>query len=1062
MRFCGGCGLPLQGAPSAPAAPDAPGAVHRRHMTVMFCDIVESTPLAEAMDPEDFREVISGYRQACTRAIDRYSGYVAQWTGDGLLAYFGYPRAQEDSPQRAVHAGLGILAELLSLNAQLSEHQGIALRVRIGIHTGVVVAGEMGAGATREPLAIVGQAPHIAARLQTIAAPGTVVISDATRDLVEGYFVIESLGSQQLRGVSRPVGVHRVIAATGAVGRLEVTGERRLTPLVGRDHELARLAQVWQQVRRGRGAVVQLKGEAGIGKSRIVRELLDRLGPQLRNVQIWQCSAHHPGSALHPVIRLLERLFGVDRSDSPAAQLDAVARAVRAAGLDTADAVPLLADLLSIRAEGEDGRPGLAPRDVRTATLRILEAMLVTVPARQPLLVVVEDLHWADPTTVELLGRIVESLPDLPVLCIMTFRPEFEPPWARSRTVQELELARLTSEEVRALAAWATAEPLEAAVIEWVDSAADGVPLFVEETLKMLAQADGSDARAESLTMVPSTLQGLLTERLDRLPALGDVVDVAAVLGREFDRDLLAALLPLGAPDLEPALAALAVQDVLRPVLGETARCEFSHGLLQEAAYDRILRRRRQVLHARVADVLTQSFSAAAEREPEVVARHLVSAAEYDKAVRYWRTAGARALDRAAFLEAAEHFRRGLEALDATGAGAEADLERVDLLTHRAAALQAAHGYAAAGAAETYAKARRLCERTPGHDRLVAVNRGEWSLHLLRAEYGKALELGEEMLALGREGGDPVRLAEGHLYCGLAHMYLGTFEVAREHLREAAHHYDRPTLDQQLHEAQGDREVAAQAYLALILWNLGRVEESRERSDHSLELARAVGGPVTLAQTWGMRSILHLTRGDPAELRHWTEKTRAHSVDTNIGYWRMVAEMISAWQRGRAGKLGPAIVALDDSLREYLRSGSRLSLPHFYVLLADLRLTAGDHRRAMDALKAGEEHIAATGERFSESELFRFTGRALMAGDSPDAGAAGAAYRRAIATAREQNAKLLELRAATHLAVHEGRTGERSDALEQLAALCGWFGAASELPDVVRAHKLVAVASTAS
>ena len=1063
MRFCGACGAPLPGTPADQTAQGASGAVHRRHLTVMFCDMVGSTPLAEMLDPEDFRDVLTGYRQACTAGVQEYGGYVAQWAGDGLLAYFGYPRAQEDGPQRAVHAGLGILAGLGPLNERLSREHGITLRVRIGIHTGLVVAGEMGAGTTREPLAIVGEAPHIASRLQSIAAPASIVISDATRDLVEGYFVLESLGTQTLKGVSRPVEVHRVIRPTGAVARLEVTGGRRLTPLVGRDPELSRLAQAWQQARGGHGAVVHLRGEAGIGKSRIVRELLDRLGPHVGQAQTWQCSAHHRGTALHPVIRFLERLFELDRSQAAVDQLAAVSHAVLEAGLDPVEAVPLLAALLAIAEAPAGDRPPLAPRDVRTATLHVLAALLVADPARQPLLVVVEDLHWADPTTVELLGRIVANLPAMPVLCILTFRPEFAPPWARSPAVTEVALGPLSSENVRALAAWATAEPLAPAVLDWVDQAADGVPLFVEETLKMLEHSGGSGAGSavESLTAVPSTLRGLLTERLDRLPALGDVVDVAAVLGREFDRELLAALWPADAPELGPALTQLAVQDVLRPVEGQPARCEFSHALLQEAAYDRILRRRRQALHGEVAAALTQRFPAVADREPEVVARHLVRAADHARAEGYWRTAGLRALERAAFLEAAEHFRRGLEAVDASGAGAEGDPERIDLLAYRGASLQAAHGYATAGAKEAYVRARQLGTRGLRGDQVVSIDRGEWAFCLLRAEYGEALALGTEMLTLAQRRGDPDRLAEGHLYCGMAHLYLGDFTAARAHLEQAAVHSHPPeTLRQHMHEAQSDREVAALAYLTVALWNLGWAVPSRECSDASLELAGALGGPLTRAQCWGMRAVYHLTRGEPVELRHWVEKTRAHSADLSIAYWRIVAEMLAAWQRGRAGELAPAIAELEQGLDDYLASGSRLSLPHFYILLADLRRAAGRPGSALDALKAGEEHVAATREGFSESELYRFKGRLLMAGDAPDPAAATAAFERAIVAAHGREARLLELRAATQLAVHQRRIGDTVTALQRVAALCEWFGPTSEVADVVRARRLIAVEPT--
>ena len=712
MRFCGGCGAPLQD-PGAVTG-NGPNAAHRRHMTVMFIDIVGSTPLAETLDPEDFREILAGYQQACARASDRFHGYIARYAGDGIVVYFGYPHAREDSAQCAVYAGLAVLDELEELNIGLREVHGISLRVRIGVHTGIVVAGEMGVGETRERMAIVGETPHIAARLESIAAPQTVLISDDTRDLVEGYFVTESLGGQRLKGVSRPIEVHRVVRATGAVGRLEVVGERRLTPLVGRDHELARLAQAWQQVKRGHGAIVHLTGEAGIGKSRIVRELLDRLNPQIGQAQIWRCSPHHRDTTLYPVIRYLEHLLGVDPVMPAPERVRAVADAVDSAGLTAPEAVPILADLLAIPGASDERRPGPHPprrphRDAphpRGAPHRRSRPPPAAPGGRGPALGRSDHRRAPAPR-----GRRARPLP---VLCVLTFRPEFAPPWTQSSPVLELELGPLTSENVRALAAWASVEPLDPAVLEWVDSAADGVPLFVEETLKMLEHSDqvGPATASETLTLVPSTLQGLLTERLDRLPALGAVVDVAAVLGREFDRDLLVALWPPDGPELEPAMSQLAVQDVLRPVAGERARCEFSHALLQEAAYERILRRRRQALHGRVAGVLTERFSPFVEREPEIVARHWDSAAEPEKAVAYWHTAGMRALERAAFLEAAEHFRRGLEALDAAGADEAGDLERVDLLTYLAASLQAAHGYAADGVEQAYAAARRVCERT--------------------------------------------------------------------------------------------------------------------------------------------------------------------------------------------------------------------------------------------------------------------------------------------------------------------------------------------------------------
>jgi tetratricopeptide (TPR) repeat protein len=915
----------------------------------------------------------------------------------------------------------------------------------------------MGAGEARSQHDIVGETPHISARLQSAAEPGSVVISGDTHELIEGYFETEPLGEMALKGVSRPIDVHRAVRPTGAVGRLEVAGARRMTPVMGRDRELEMLTEAWRQAASGQGAIVHVTGEAGIGKSRLVHALREGEGRHAAAEHVWQCSAHHETTSLYPVIQFLDRLLGLERADTDAQHLEVLEQAVIDSGLDPAEAVPLLAELLSIRSGNGASGAELSPRDARTATLRVLESLLVTHPGRHPLLLVVEDLHWADPTTVELLGRIVASLPGLPVLCVLTFRPEFEPPWTQRRAVLEIELGPLTSTEVRAMATAASGSTLDSAALEWLDSAADGVPLFVEEMLKMLERGAGSDTvgQAPATTMVPPTLDGLLTERLDRLPDLADVIDVAAIIGREFDRSLLGAVASRNG-DLEPALAQLAAQDVLRPVVGLPQRCEFTHALLQEAAYKRILRHRRRALHGQVADTLVRSFPDVAQREPEVVAYHWSSADEPARALHFWYAAGTRALERAAYLEAAEHFRRGSEALDATDPHPGDDLERVEFLTHLAASLQAGHGYAAAGVDDAYAMARTACERTRNDDRLVAVIRGQWMFQLLGGRYGTALELADEMLALGGRDDHPARLAEGHLYLGLVHMYLGNFDLSREHLDDAFARYRQPDRSDHIYEAQGDTGVGALAYVALVLWNLGHAEVSRERSDLSLERAERVGGPVTRAQAWGMRSFLHLSRSELPEFGIWVERTRAHSIDHDIGYWRAVSSLLAGWLRGRAGDLALGTARVEQSLDAYLRSGSRLGLPHLYVLLADLRLAADDRPGALDVLSAGEEYMEETGERFSASELFRFKGRALMAGDSPDPQGATVAYEAGVRAAREQNAKLLELRAATRLAEHQRAIGEPCSAIDRVVALCDWFGSASELADVVRARNLVA------
>ena len=1045
MRFCGGCGRRLEAVATAAHAGSREGP-QRRHMTVMFCDLVDSTPLAALLDPEDFREVLTDYRQMGSRAIERFGGYTAVYAGDGMTVYFGYPRAHEDDARRCVHAGLAILDELAALNARLEDLYDVSIQVRIGVHSGVVIAEELGGGAgqTRSQLDVSGEMPHIASRLESIAPPGSIVISDATRDLVDGYFETEPLGEQLLKGVSRPIGVHRVLRPTGAVGRLEVARARRLTPVVGRGAELERLTDTWQQVARGQGAVAEVSGEAGIGKSRLVYELIEMLG-QVATVQTWQCSPHHQSTALYPVITFLERQPGLSRTNSDEQRLEALRGYVIDAGLEPTETLPLLADLLSIRCSDDRGSGPLTPRDARTALLHSLEGLLVTDPARHPLLLVVEDLHWADPTTAELLTRIKRRLRHVPVLCVATFRSGFEPPWAEPAL--EIELERLTSAEVRAMAAAASDGPLDPAALAWVEAAADGVPLFVEEMLKL-----GPTPEA---TVVPPTLEGLLTEHLDRLPDLTDVIDTAAILGREFDQSLLAALEPLDGGDVEPALVRLTAKEVLRPVIGAPGRYEFTHGLLHEAAYARILRRRRRALHDRAANTLIRSFPELAAREPELVAHHWSAADEPEQALLFWHAAGTRAIERAAYLEAAAHFRRGLEALEEAGGHPADGLEHVDFLTHIAASLQAGRGYAAAGVGESYARARKACERLKNDDRLVAVIRGQWMFHLLRGEYATALDLADEMLALGERDGRGKALAEGHLHRGLAHMYLGHFGLAREHLEESFAHYQPPDQSDHIYEAQGDTGVGALAYGALVLWNLGETDRSRERSELSLERAERVGGPVTRAQAWLMRSLLHLSRGEGPQLAEWVDRTRAHSVDHDLGYWRTVSSLLSAWLQGRAGELELGTSRLEQCLDAYVASGSRLGLPHFHILFADLRRAAGDTRGALDLLRAGEECIEATGERFSESELFRYKARLLATGDAADQDAATAAFERAVGAAHEQDAKLLELQALTRLADHQRKIGEPCTALVRIAELCDWFGPGSQLHDIARARRLL-------
>jgi len=552
---------------------------------------------------------------------------------------------------------------------------------------------------------------------------------------------------------------------------------------------------------------------------------------------------------------------------------------------------------------------------------------------------------------------------------------------------------------------------------------------------------------------VPSTLRSLLTERLDRLPHLRGVIDAASVVGRGVSQELLGGLAVLDGVDLGAALVALVAEDILR-LAGSDATYEFGHALLQEAAYDSILRVRRQELHRQVARVLIGRFPPRVEREPEVVAHHLLAGGDPGSSVFYWRAAGRRALERAAFVEAAGHFDHGARALDEDLVLRDDDTQRAELLSHLAASLQAGRGYAAPGVDEAYGRARAASVRAGRDDRLISVIRGQWMFHLLRAEYEEASELAEEMMSFGDRTGRREDLAEGNLFRGLVCMYRGELTSARRDFEQAMDCYRPPEHFDLVYEAQGDTGVGALAYLAPVLANLGFVDEAFRRSDESLALAERVGGPVTRAQAWGMRALLHLGHQDPA-LAEWAARTRAHSADRNIPYWRNLSELLVGWLRGRTGELDIGIARVEAGLGRYIESGSRLGLPLFRTLLADLLQIRGDHQRALAELAQAEAFIEETGERWSLAALLLAMGRTLMAGERPDAARAEEAFVRALGAARSQQAKLLELRAVTHLTLHQLAMGQPCTEIDALTELCDWFPSASTLPDLSTGRDLL-------
>ena len=649
----------------------ASGAEHR-HLTVLSCDLVDSTALVTNLDPETLREVVRACHDACAAVVRRFDGSVAQRLGESWLVYFGYPQAHEDDAQRAVHAGLALVQAMAQVRARF-QHLGVtgldaALQIRVGIDTGLVVVGELGEGADDTPLAL-GTPPHLAARLQGLAAPQTVVFSAATYRLVQGWFACQALGTQLLQGFAQPVTIYRVLGDSGVQSRLEVASARGLTPLVGREREVGLLLERWAQVKDGQGQVVVLSGEAGIGKSRLVQAVKEHIAgePHVH----WECrgSSYHQHSAMYPVIDLLQRVLQVQRDDTPLEKLHKLEEALAAYGVSLPKVVPLLASLLSVLLRDNN----LSPEEHKQQTIEALVTLLLTLAARQPVLIIVEDLHWVDPSTLELLSLLIDQVPAARVGVLFTCRPEFCPPWRLHEHLTLLTLGRLSSAQVEQMVEYlAQGKTLPAAVREQIVTKTDGVPLFVEELTTMVLESAWFAEPGDQATVtgssppldIPTTLYDSLIARLDRLGVAKEVAQLGTVLGRTFSYELLQAVAPFDATTLQKALAQLVKAGLLlQRGLPPQVTYIFKHALIQQAAYQALLHSTRRQHHQRIAQVLAARFPEIVEMHPELLAQHYTEAGWYVEALPYWQQAGQRACERSAYEEAVVHFTTALEGL---------------------------------------------------------------------------------------------------------------------------------------------------------------------------------------------------------------------------------------------------------------------------------------------------------------------------------------------------------------------------------------------------------------
>jgi class 3 adenylate cyclase/predicted ATPase len=1030
----------------------------------MFCDLVGSTALATALDPEDMREIVRAYQEVCTAVIDRFEGYIAQYLGDGLLVYFGYPHSHEDDAQRAVRAALGIVEAMEQPSTHLRRQRDVPLSVRVGIHTGIVVVGEIGSGTRHEHLAL-GETPNLSARLQAIAEPDTVVISATTHRLIERWFVCRDLGVHAVKGTSTPLQVYRVLSDRSVPGGLEAVSGG-VTPLVGRDQELGLLLGRWEQVKDGLGQVVLLSGEPGIGKSRLVRVVKDHIAsePHLR----WECrcSAYHQDSALHPLIDLFERALEFGRDETPRERWAKIEAALARRSLAQPETVALWAAFLSVPIREPHPPLNLSPQRQKQKTLEAIVTLLSALAAEQPLLFIIEDLHWADPSTRELIELVLDQVAAVPILMLLTARPDFRAPWAKRGHLTDLTVHRLTQKQAALMVERMTGgKPLPADVLQQIVAKTDGVPLFVEELTKMVLESGLLHEERDRYALtgalpplaIPSTLRDSLMARLDRLATVKEVAQIGAALGRTFHYELLGAVASVDDATLQRALARLVESELLhRRGVPPDATYIFKHALIQETAYQSMLKSRRQQLHTRIAETLVERFPETAATQPELVAHHYTEAGLAAEAVDYWRKAGRRAIERSANAEAAAHLTRGLEVLEKLPDGSERLGRELDLRTALGPALMAIKGFGSPEVANTYARARELCQRIGDTPKLFAVLRGLWEFYEIRADAETGRELAEQLLQLAEQSGDRTLLVIAHDVVQDTSLWLGEYTKTRAYMERGLALYD-PQADRALAFVHGgyDPAMACHCFGGHALWYLGYADRAVTHSREALALADQLAHPPTLVFALSHAAVLHQFRGEPRLAQKRSDAAIALAKEHGFDFWLAHATIPHGWALVQQGHTDEGLAEIVDGLARYQATGAELERPLWIALLADAYARAGRPERGLAAVEEALADVEKTGVRFHEAELRRLKGELLLRGPAPSEDGAAVCFLRAIETARQRQARSIELRAVMSLSRLLQRQGKPEEARRMLAQVYGWFAEGFDTKDLQEARGLL-------
>jgi class 3 adenylate cyclase/predicted ATPase len=1031
-------------------------AAERRQVTVMFSDLVGSTALSARMDPEDLREVISAYQKCVAETVGRFGGFVAKYMGDGVLVYFGYPQAHEDDAERAVRAGLELVHAVTALKSSAP------LQARVGIATGLVVVGDLIGSGEAQERGIVGETPNLAARLQGVAEPNKVVIAEGTRRLLGNLFELEDLGAKDLKGIAGPVRAWAALRQASLGSRFEALHAGVLTDLIGREEELELLLRRWSKAKTGEGQVVLLSGEPGIGKSRLTAALLERLTTEPHTRLRYFCSPLHTDSTLYPLISQMERAAGFAHDDTAQAKLGKL-DAVLAQSFTPPQDAALFAEMLSLPNDGRYPSLELLPQQRRQRTLEALTAQMEALSQSNPVLMIFEDVHWIDPTSLEALGRAADRIRNLRVLLIVTYRPEFDPPWIGGPQVTALTINRLAQREIDAMIDRVVGNKLiPIGIRQHIIERTDGIPLFVEEMTKDVLEAVGEEAAerpvaaTSSLSVaVPASLHASLMARLDRLGSAKEIAQIGAVIGREFSHFLLAAVMRKAEGELETELERLITAGLLfRQGVLPHATYLFKHALVQDAAYGTLLRSSRQQLHGQIASTLEEEFPEIVEVQPELLARHCTEAGLDEQAIKYWRTAGEKAVRRASNREAIGHFRRALALNEKQAPDVGRSLTELAILSQLGPALMSVHGWTAPEVGVAFERAEHLARELESSIDLAPPLAGLWLFHTARGQFSRADEITKELFDVAHTLHDSDVLLQAHHCAWPIRWFRGALTDAKAHTDAGMGLYDEVRHARHRFLYLGhDPAVCALSIKSVLQWLLGHPTQGVRSERDAIDLARRLEHVPSLAHALWFVCQAQVARSDAVAVVNTANELLTLSEEHGLPQTRAVALAYLGWAIGQTEDVSRGIRCLEEGLAMYNRLGVRSNLCLTICLLAETYFMAEQYEKGMEQANLAIGTSSEIGDRWCLPRIHTIRARLLQTFRQVDA--AEASLQLAVDIAAAQSAKGAQLQAVNSLARLWREQGKPQQARELLAPVYSWFTEGFDTRDLKEAKALL-------